>query len=120
MYRKTCTANHQKAISRISLVFSTLDLSGQPDMYTPQSFKSDSSIEECLFDQIAAGIFQFFTSGIVKEFYETEEPVAPFSLSHSNGTLAGLLTILFFSEAGRVVQRIGTSKSPTQEFHQNV
>lgn len=78
------------------------DILYQPAICIPLKalHQSDSSVaEECPLDLIAAGIFQFFTSGIVSALYETKGPAAPLSLSCSDETLAGLLTVLF-SKAG--------------------
>lgn len=85
------------SVSRVALVFSIIDILYQPPICMPLKALrlQNSPIEECPLDLIAAGIFRFFTSGIVKALYETEEPVAPFSLSCSDETLAGLLTVLF-------------------------
>lgn len=97
----------------MSLVFLTLDLSGQPPIYIPLKVlhQPSSSVEECSFGLIAAGISQSFTSGIVKEFYETRNQWYRLSLSCSNGALAGLPTILFF-KAGRPKDRYVKISSP--------
>lgn len=89
------------SVSRIALVFSIRDILYQPPICIPLKalYQPDSSAEECPLDLIAAGIFQFFTLGIVSALYETKEPVAPLSLSCSDETLAGLLHVLF-SKAG--------------------
>lgn len=90
------------SVSRIALVFSIRDILYQHPICIPLKalHQLDSSaVEECPLDLIAAGIFQFFTSGIVSALYETNGLAAPLSLSCSDETLAGLLTVLF-SKAG--------------------
>lgn len=86
-----------KEVSRVALVFSILDLLYQSPICIPLKAlrQPDAPVEECPLDLIAAGIFRFFSSGMVETLYEMEEPVAPFSLSCSDETLAGLLTVLF-------------------------
>lgn len=98
---------------RLVLVFSALNSFDQPPICMPlrASHQAQTSSGECPLDLIAAGVFQFFISGTARVLYGTEELFAPSSLSCSDETLAGLLTVLFL-KAGLTADRRISISSP--------